>query len=72
MRNICRFSSTRNRCFFLNINLIFSFEANRWLSDEKDDKKTFIDLLPSEQEAKSKKGIEMYESMNDDCVFHIE
>ncbi|CAF0906528.1 unnamed protein product [Adineta steineri] len=28
---------------------LYTFTANRWLSEEKDDQKTFIDLLPDEQ-----------------------
>ncbi|CAF3891735.1 unnamed protein product, partial [Adineta steineri] len=28
---------------------LYTFQANRWLSEEKDDQKTFIDLLPVEQ-----------------------
>ncbi|CAF4355934.1 unnamed protein product, partial [Adineta steineri] len=28
---------------------LYTFQANRWLSEEKDDQKTFIDLLPDEQ-----------------------
>jgi hypothetical protein len=31
----------------------FSFKADRWLSDEKDDQKTFIDLLPGENKTPS-------------------
>jgi hypothetical protein len=33
--------------------ILFSFTANRWLSEEKDDQKTFIDLVPDGQKTPS-------------------
>ena len=33
--------------------LFFRFTANRWLSEEKDDRKTFLDLSPDQQKTSS-------------------
>ena len=32
----------------------FRFHADRWLSDKKDDKKTFVDLLPGQPKPPAK------------------
>jgi hypothetical protein len=45
---------------FLMKTILFSFTANRWLSEEKDDKKTYIDLSPDEEKPPTpipKKGL---------------
>ena len=46
------------RKIFINKKYLFRFKANRWLSEEKDDQKTFIDLLPDGQKTPTylKKG----------------
>ncbi len=37
------------KIFVNQIKILFRFKANRWLSEEKDDQKTYIDLLPEGQ-----------------------
>jgi len=34
------------KIFVNQVKILFRFKANRWLSEEKDDQKTYIDLLP--------------------------